>query len=162
MFFFGCGNDNESVKKQFNPEKFKESLVKANKKLVKTEEEEINDFINRYQWKMTQTKSGLRYMIYKNGNGEKAIKGKIVKINYKVGLITGVNCYSSDETGPKSFIIGKGEVENGLDEGILLFKVGDKAKLIIPSPLAFGLVGDDKKIPKRATLIYDVELLEIK
>jgi FKBP-type peptidyl-prolyl cis-trans isomerase len=162
IIFVGCGNDNEAKKNNFNPEKLKEPLVKANKKLVKSEEEEIIDYIARYQWKMSKTETGLRYMIYKNGSGVKAIIGKIAKINFKVSLITGTNCYSSDETGPKFFLIGKGEVENGLDEGILFMKVGDKAKFIIPSPLAYGLVGDDKKIPKRATIIYDVELLEIK
>lgn len=161
MFYIGCGNSNDSEKNSLNPDKFKESLVKANKKLVKTEDEEIEDYIARYQWKMTKTETGLRYFIYKNGKGNKSEKGKIAKINYQSSLITGTPCYSSTESGPKSFVIGKGEVENGIEEGILFLRVGDKAKFIIPSHLAFGLVGDDKKIPKRATLIYDVELIEI-
>ena len=73
-----------------------------------------------------------------------------------------MECYNSDKDGLKLIELGKAEVESGLEEGILLMKVGDKAKLVIPSHLAFGLLGDENKIPKRATLIYDVELVEIK
>ena len=110
---------------------------------------------------MTKTGSGLRYLIYKKGNGEKAEVGKKVKISYEVRLINGTLIYSSKDTGPKEFIIGKSNAETGLEEALLLMRVGDRAKLIIPSHLAYGLHGDDNKIPKRATLIYDLELLSV-
>lgn len=111
---------------------------------------------------MNKTGTGLRYLIYKKGEGVKAEKEKFVKIKYKVNLITGTPCYSSEKEGPKEFLIGKAEVESGLEEGILLMRVGDKAKFIIPSHLAFGLLGDEDKIPKRATLVYDVELMDVR
>jgi FKBP-type peptidyl-prolyl cis-trans isomerase len=53
-------------------------------------------------------------------------------------------------------------VESGLEEVILFLKKGDRAKIIIPSHLAFGLVGDGNKIPAMATLVYDLELIELK
>jgi FKBP-type peptidyl-prolyl cis-trans isomerase FkpA len=143
-------------------EKLRESLINANIAAKNAEEEQINDYIERHRWEMQKTGSGLRYVIYKQGNGAKAKEGKIAKVNYSLSLITGDVVYSSDEGGPMVFLIGKGGVESGLEEAILLLQVGDKAKIIIPSHLGFGLAGDDHKIPPKATLIYDIELLEIK
>jgi FKBP-type peptidyl-prolyl cis-trans isomerase FkpA len=141
-------------------EKVKKPLEIANKHMIKTEDEQITEFISRYQWNMTKTASGLRYLIYKKGNGLKPESGSKVKIDYEVKLINGTLIYSSRESGPKEFIIGKSNAEPGLEEGLLLMRVGDKSKLIIPSYLAYGLHGDENKIPKRATLVYDVELLD--
>jgi FKBP-type peptidyl-prolyl cis-trans isomerase FkpA len=153
--------ENEKQKPKIDVEKIKDTLVKVNHQLVGNEAEDIENYIARYHWKMEKTGTGLRYFIYKKGNGIKAEKDKYAKIKYKVNLINGEPCYSSDKEGPKEFLIGKAEVESGLEEGILLMKVGDKAKFIIPSHLAFGLLGDENKIPKRATLVYDVELIDV-
>ncbi len=144
------------------PKATKEDLINANKKLVKSEDQRINDFINRYNWEMTETKTGLRYLIYENGDGHLVKKDNIVMYNYTVKLLTGELCYSSKELGPKQFRVGKGGVESGLEEAILFLKKGDRAKIIIPSHLAFGLVGDGNKIPAKATLVYDLELIELK
>jgi len=162
--FASCGNSNndKSDSKVINADTLDKTFVDVNHTLVKKEEKEINNFIERYGWKMLQTGTGLRYLIYKNGSGIKAEKNKIAKINFEVKLITGDLCYSSKEDGPKELLIGKSGEISGLEEGILLLRVGDKAKFIVPSHLAYGLLGDEKKIPKRATLVYDRELLEIK
>ena len=130
--------------------------------MVAKESEEIENYIKRHKWNMLNTGTGLRYMIYEPGNGEAATTGKIAILKFKVNLLDGTECYSSDKTGPKEFMIGKGGVESGLEEGIKLLKVGDKAKFIFPPHLAHGLTGDDDKIPARATLVYDVELLKLK
>jgi len=129
--------------------------------MVKVETEDINNYIRRHEWNMLTTGTGLRYMIYKKGQGLQAKSGDVVKINFNVNLINGVECYSSKEKGPLEFVTGKAEVINGLEEAILLMKEGEKAKAIIPSHLAYGLLGDDDRIPKRATLIYDIEILKI-
>ena len=138
-----------------------EPLIIVNKELVRTEDQRIDDFIARYKWKMNITGTGLRYAIYKRGSGLQAKKGFTAKFNYTLTLLTGDTIYTTEESGPKEIIIGKGGVENGLDEGILLLKKGDQAKLIIPSHLAFGLVGDMDKIPAKATLVYDIELIDL-
>lgn len=139
-----------------------DSLVKYNKGVFQLEEMEINDFLRRYGWNVQTTQSGLRFMIYKKGAGAGAESGKLATIRYSVKLLNGTLCYTSEESGPKTFLIGKGGVESGLEEGILLLKVGDRAKFILPSHLAFGLLGDQNKIPQNSSLIYDVELVEIK
>jgi FKBP-type peptidyl-prolyl cis-trans isomerase len=138
-----------------------EPLIIVNKELVRTEDQRIDDFIARYNWTMNITGTGLRYAIYKQGSGIPAQKGFTARYNYTLTLLTGDTIYTSEETGPKEIVIGKGGVENGLDEGILLLKKGDRAKLIIPSHLAFGLVGDMDKIPAKATLVYDIELIDL-
>ncbi|MCF8365235.1 MAG: FKBP-type peptidyl-prolyl cis-trans isomerase [Bacteroidales bacterium] len=136
--------------------------MRANKKAVKTEDQQIRDFIARNHWQVIETGSGLRYRIYEEGDGEKAVKGKIAVIEYEVGLLNGETIYSTDDLGPKEFLIGKGGVESGIEEGILLMKAGDRAKFIIPSHLAFGLLGDQNKIGSKTTLVYDVKLLMLK
>ena len=161
VLLYSCGQPIEQDKKT-NSKNLEESLLKANRQLVKSEDQQINDFTNRYGWKMNETGTGLRYLVYRNGNGEKVVKGNIVKISYSVSLLNGEVCYSSEKTGNKVFTVGQGGVEAGLEEGILFLKKGDRAKIILPSHLAFGLVGDGDKIPAKATLVYDVELLEIK
>jgi len=161
LFVVSC-NENPSPKQNPNPSELKETLMEVNKKLVKSENRDIEAYIKRYGWEMKKTGTGLRYMIYKHGNGEKATTGKIANLNYKVGLLDGSICYSSEEFGPKIFRIGKGGVESGLEEGILFLRVGDHVKFILPSHLAFGLVGDSNKIPAKATLVYDIELIELK
>ncbi|HOI87851.1 MAG TPA: FKBP-type peptidyl-prolyl cis-trans isomerase, partial [Lentimicrobium sp.] len=73
----------------------------------------------------------------------------------------GDEIYNSDKDGLKEFLIGRGGVESGLEEGILLLRVGDKAKFIIPSHLGFGLLGDQNLVPPKSTLIYDLELISL-
>lgn len=151
-------NDEEGTSKQSSAE----SLVKANRYLVKNENEEIKNYISRHQWKMNETGSGLRYMIYEHGTGEKAKKGQVVELEYDLSLITGDLIDSSEQSGQLTFQIGHGGVETGLEEAILLMKVGDRAKLVIPSHLAHGFLGEDERIPPRATLIYDIKIVNLK
>ena len=160
--FCSCNQNGRPVDQEQKSTDVEESLVKINKKLVKSEDEQIEDFLKRYEWKMKITGTGLRYFIYELGLGEKAEKGKIAKVDFTVSLLNGEVCYTSDSDGPKEFKIGQGGVESGLEEGILLLKEGDRAKFIIPSHLAFGLLGDMDKIPAKAALVYDVKLLKIK
>ncbi len=140
----------------------RENLLGANAILLDAEDQEIIDFIDRHGWEMKETGSGLRYMIYHEGDGEKAKKDHIAVFHYSLRLITGDLVYSSQESGMAEFRLGRGGVESGLEEGFKLLRVGDKAKLILPSHLAHGVPGDGVKIPRRATLIYDIELVELK
>lgn len=162
VFFLACHEEKKHPNGLQQNHNIEEKLVKANKTLVKSEDERIDDYVNRYQWKMKETGTGLRYMIYQQGSGPRASKGKIAILHFTVSLLNGDVCYTSKQSGPKEFKIGSGNVESGLEEGILLLKQGDRAKFIIPSHLAFGLVGDLDKIPAKATLVYDIELVKIK
>ena len=145
-----------------SPDKLREMQINENKAHVKKESDEIDQYVKHRNWNMITTGTGLRYMIYEKGPGEKAVLGKLAKVNYKISLMDGTICYTSEKAGPKTFLIGQDAVENGLHEGIQLMKVGDKALFILPSHIAHGLIGDENKIPPRASVIYDIELLTLK
>jgi len=160
--FFSCGDSEvQKHKKVESHSSAEESLIKVNKYLVKNEDEEIDNYVRRHGWRMTKTGSGLRYEIYKNGSGPMAQEGQLIEMEYVVRLITGDIVYSSKGKGRKSFVVGHGGVEAGLEEAVLYLRKGDKAHIILPSHLAFGLLGDQKRIPSRSTLIYDIEIVNL-
>ena len=108
------------------------------------------------------TASGLKYIITTKGKGKKAENGKSVDVNY-IGMLTdGTEFDNSYKRGePIEFTLGAGMVIKGWDEGIALMNVGDKMRLIIPPDLAYGEKGAGKVIPPNATLIFDVELMNV-
>ena len=109
------------------------------------------------------TSSGLAYKIIKKGTGAKAEAGKTVSVHYTGKLSNGTKFDSSyDRNQPLEFELGRGRVIKGWDEGISLLNVGSKATFIIPPDLAYGARGAGGVIPPNATLILDVELVEIK
>ena len=110
-----------------------------------------------------ETSSGLRYKIIQKGSGTKAEKGKKVSVHYKGQLADGTVFDSSYKRNqPLDFQVGVGQVISGWDEGIGLLQVGDKARLVIPSDLGYGSRGAGGVIPPNATLIFDVELMDVK
>jgi len=110
-----------------------------------------------------KTDSGLRYQIIQKGSGAKASQGKNISVHYKGQLTDGKVFDSSYERKqPIDFTVGVGQVIKGWDEGLQLLQVGDKARLVIPSELAYGSQGAGGVIPPDATLIFDVELVAVK
>lgn len=110
-----------------------------------------------------KTESGLRYQIIQKGSGKQATKGAKVSVHYKGQLENGEvfdSSYSRKQ--PIDFTVGVGQVIEGWDEGILLLQVGDKARFVIPSHLGYGSRGAGGVIPPDATLIFDVELMDVK
>lgn len=162
--FQSCSDRHNKITKNTNiqSKEFQDKLINANRMYVKQESDEIDQYVKHRGWNMTTTGTGLRYMITKKGNGIAAVPEKYAKVNFKISLMDGTLCYTSDSTGAKVFLIGRDNVESGLHEGIQLLHVGDKAIFILPSYLAHGLMGDDSKIPPRSSVIYDIELLSIR
>ncbi len=160
MFFAACTQEEES-RALSSIRELEDAFIESNIYLIELEEEVIDDFLERYGWEMHKTGSGLRYRIDRQGEGPLASYGNLAAIEYDVFLITGDKVYSSGEQGPKSFTVGRGGVESGLEEGILLLNKGAKATFIMPFYLAHGVPGDGNKIPKRASIIYQIELIEL-
>ena len=114
--------------------------------------------------KIDSTSNGLKYIVMNKGTGAKAESGKKVKVHYSgfLGDGTWKKFDSSVERGqPIEFNLGTGQVIKGWDEGIALMHVGDKMRLIIPYPLAYGEQGRPPIIPAKAALIFDVELVGV-
>lgn len=164
LIFASCSTEVEMPVVEKPVEWTQDESVDLIKSFVEEEEGEIQAFLTRHDdWKMTTTGTGLRYFIYqKNEEGDSAKAGMTAQIKYDISLLDGTECYTSDSLGPESFKIDKSDVESGLHQGIKLMKVGERAKLIIPSPIALGLVGDLEKIPPMMTIIYDIELVGLK
>ncbi|MBC7962409.1 MAG: FKBP-type peptidyl-prolyl cis-trans isomerase [Steroidobacteraceae bacterium] len=111
--------------------------------------------------KTVTTASGLKYTDVVVGKGASPVSGKQVKVHYTGTLESGKQFDSSVGKQPFSFVIGIGQVIQGWDEGVMTMKVGGKRKLIIPAKLGYGASGAGGVIPPNATLLFDVELLDV-
>lgn len=110
----------------------------------------------------TTTASGLKYYDLKIGAGDTPKAGQTVVVHYTGWLEDGTQFDSSiDRDEPFSFAIGQGNVIPGWDVGVISMKVGGKRQLVIPADLAYGESGSGSVIPPNATLVFEVELLEI-
>ncbi len=110
----------------------------------------------------TSTSSGLQYWNIVTGTGATATAGKMVKVHYTGWLTTGKKFDSSVDRGqPFAFSLGAGQVIKGWDEGVQGMKVGGKRQLRIPPALGYGDRGAGGVIPPNATLIFDVELIDV-
>ena len=138
-----------------------DTLIKANRFLLERDKEQIQSYVDRRSWKMQTSESGLWYEIYKKTNNQKVESGNIIRFNYKIELLDGTLCYSSDSTGAESIKIGHSGKESGLEEGLLMMRTGEKAHFILPPHIAHGLIGNMDRIPNRSTIVYHVEILDI-
>ena len=161
VFLFGACTDDKKVKEVNEPE-YQEKLIKLNKALVDQEQDAISDYIKRYGYSMEETKTGLHIMHLKIGDGMKPSFESEVTISYKINLLDGSYCYSSDSSGLLKFQLGKSTEPVGLQEGVLNMKEGGQALMIVPSYLAYGVTGDGDKIGSNQSLVYKVELLKVK
>lgn len=106
--------------------------------------------------------SGLKYEDLEAGEGVKAEAGMRVTVHYSGWLENGSKFDSSlDRQQPFSFVLGKGQVIKGWDEGVAGMLIGGKRRLTIPSQLGYGSRGAGGVIPPNATLIFEVELLAV-
>lgn len=156
---FAC-NEKPKESLEITKQEMKQSMEIANRYLLNEEQEEIDSYVKRHGLDMIQTGTGLRYQVLKQGIGNRIIPGNVVSLEYELYSLKGELIYSSENEGVKSFKVGDGTVESGLDEAVTLLHYGDVAKLIIPFHLAFGLHGDDNKIPQYTTLVYTIKINE--
>ena len=128
---------------------------------LKEQEEQFAETLKKLTKDAITTESGLKYIILQEGLGDTPYPGQMVKVHYAGFLLNGTKFDSSyDRDKPFEFILG-GRVIPGWNEGIQLLKIGAKAKFMIPPDLAYGSSGAGGVIPPNATLIFEVELLEI-
>lgn len=160
LSFLSCRSDNSSQKTAVKPGK--NEMADLNRFLIQKDREVIENYIERKNLTMTESPTGLWYSVNKEGNGEYLKDNDRIYMEYECSLLDGTLCYSSAELGPKDIVVGKTDLEQGLNEGLRLLKVGGEAIFILPPFLAYGLVGDGKKIPPRTSIVYSIRILKKK
>lgn len=163
LLCISCGQRNTDYLYDKKPDN-SNKLIRANRYLVKSDSLAIMAYAKRRGWNMQVTNTGLWYQIVSKGKGEKAQKEMIASFAFSAELLDGTLCYSSNTLGLKTFRIGHGGVEAGLEQAALLLSQGDSARFILPPYLAYGLTGDGNKIGQRECLVYILSLrgLEVK
>jgi hypothetical protein len=159
LFLLSCNNPAPTGVIESSSAKTEDTnpFILGNQKIVELENEDIELFLKRYQWKMQQTNTGLRYELTKKGDGKNIEMGETVLLQYHTFLLTGEEIYNSDEDGVKQFVVEKSEEIAGLHEAVQLMTKGSEARLIIPSHLAYGAGGDGNKIKP-----YQIIMMKIK
>ena len=138
-----------------NTPDLKEHFINANRTIAQSEETSINEYVTRRKWDMQKLPEGVRLWEYEKGRGPKINVEDSVHIVYSVEAINGKLIYS-DIT--DDYVAGRRQQMIGLDQAVLQLSVGSRAKVILPSNLAYGIGGDGDRIPQSAILVIDVKV----
>ncbi len=140
----------------------KEQSTQFGESLAREDEIGIRLYLKqRPDWEIVESGTGLRYWIYEQSEGREVKKEDVVRVEFKVELLDGTLCYATEKGEYSLFKVDKSDVETGVQEGIKYMREGERAKLIIPSHLGHGLIGDLDKIPPMQVLIVDLHVKSI-
>lgn len=160
LTLFSCSNNEKE--KVITPHWTQEKSTEINKRFMEEEEMRIRLYLNqRKNWKITKTGTGLRYWIYEKHDGPTAKEGDQVQVKFNITLLDGTDVYKTGDDDLSSFKVDHADIESGVMEGVKYLSEGDKAKLILPSHIGHGLLGDFHKIPPLEVLVIDIQLVKI-
>ncbi len=156
LAFTSCRNDRNiaPVKRSVTAEKMEE----VNRILNQKDAERILAYGERKGLDLVKNDAGLWYDIKRQGAGKSITDGDIIIMEYECLSLDGTPFYSSESAGPRIITVGQSEIENGLDMGIRMLADGGEATFILPPFLAYGLAGDDNKIPPRSVIVYNIKV----
>ena len=137
----------------------KSEMEDLNIYFVRKDKERIQNYIERRNLQLVESPTGLWFQIIKPGEGLSFRENDKVIFKYECSLLDGTKCYSSEDLGPKEVTLGRSEMEAGLNEGLRMLSPGAEAIFIMPPYLAHGFLGDRKKIPSRAVVVYHINIL---
>lgn len=126
---------------------------------VNPSEKEVAQMIAQYEKQARKTPSGLKYVVLREGKGEKPRKGQQIDTHYVGRFLDGRIFDQSSGRGPFSFAVGQGQVIKAWDEALLDMRLGEKRALIVPPALGYGKRGAGNVIPPDTTLYFEVERL---
>lgn len=134
---------------------YKENMINANRTIAQSEETSISEYVARRGWEMQKLSNGVRVWEYASGAGQKVDYEDSVTVVYSVEAINGTLIYTQEE---ETFVAGRKPQMVGLDDAVLTLHYGSRAKVILPSHLAYGIAGDGDRIPSSAILVLDVSV----
>lgn len=160
IFLSGCSRSSREEPSARDSE-IRERMTNANQLLVRDESKEIEDFIVRHQFRMTSTGTGLRFELLKDGTGPVPMAHQEVVVSYQVYLLDGIKVYDVSDEDPVVFRLQEGNEIKGVEEAVMMMKEGSSARLLIPSHLAYGMLGDQQKIRGATPLYLTIKLLKV-
>ncbi len=134
---------------------YKENMINANKYIEQSENTQIESYLSRRGWNMKQLHNGSYIEEYQMGNGAAIDYEDTIAITYTVSALNGSVFYNNVE---ETVVIGKHQPNVGLDCALQSLHRGSSARVILPSSLAYGVLGDNDRIPSRAVLVYDLKI----
>ena len=159
-----CGDQKATGSVVTSSEEVKEDkdapYVEGNKNIMRRENEEMQMFIQRYGWQMQRTPTGLYVEVLEPGEGELFKENDRVAMDYRTFLLSGEQVYSSDSNGVKVFVVNRSEEIDALHEAAQMMRPGAKARLVIPSYLAYGVAGDGDKIQGLQPIVMEIRVLD--
>jgi FKBP-type peptidyl-prolyl cis-trans isomerase FkpA len=141
-------------------EEHEQELIATNRAIAEREERDIEDWLRRQGVAMDRTGTGIHIKLVRDSSGVTVKPLQMVAVNFSVLLLNGTVCYTSEPGTPFVFRVEEDDVASGLHEGIQHLSPGDSAVIVIPSHRAFGLIGDQQKIPMRSTVVYRIGLVK--
>lgn len=159
-----CGSGHEASRQKVDTTRQgrPEERINATRNFLEKERKSIEAYKKDRDLDMERTGTGLHYMILKNSGDTTSVHSRdIVKFNYDIYLMTGELLYSSRDSGPRTLRIDKEDAVMGLHESLKMLNLGDKGRFILPSHLAFGVGGDQNKVPPMTPLVYELEIVNI-
>lgn len=136
--------------------------IEARKDFLQKERESIEAYQKDYDLEMTRTGTGLYYKITEDAPGEEVVESNdVVEYAYNISTLHGTLLYSSEELGTATLKIDRQDSEIGLHEALKILGLGDEGLFILPSHLAFGVAGDQNKVPPMTPLVYELKIINI-
>ena len=157
-----CNHQNEKNETDRSVNWTSDHSTRFAQEISKEEERDILVYLKtRSNWEMQQSETGLRYWIYEETENTQVEPGQIIKVSFEVKLLNGELCYNTEEGESSTFMVDKSDIETGVQEVVKYMREGERAKVIIPSHLGHGLLGDFDKIPPLQPLVIDLHIKEI-
>ncbi|MDX5427695.1 MAG: FKBP-type peptidyl-prolyl cis-trans isomerase [Bacteroidota bacterium] len=167
VLFASCGNPTSSSEggtefKDADRPPSRDQIIERNREMLRKERELMDNFNDTNKLDLERSGTGIYYRVhYRSGDTLRAREGDVVVFNYRSMLLSGEPLYNSPEGEPTQVRIGKEQIELGLHEALQLMNRGDSAVFILPSHLAFGVAGDQQKVPPNSPVLYEVFLIDV-
>lgn len=157
-----CSSQRDNPSQNTEEELRPRNAVEARKDFLEKERAAIQAYLKDRDLKMDRTGTGLHYQILRDSAAEEIVEPEDeVEFEYDIYLMNGRLLYSSEERGNRSLRVDKEDAEIGLHESLKLLGLGDKGRFILPSHLAFGVGGDQERIPPMTPLVYEIKVVNI-
>jgi len=162
LILFSCGEPAPQIPaNKILESSLSEDLMFLNRDFAEFENEEIEHYVDSLNLGMLQTSSCLRYKIIREGYGRFPKKGDKVTFNYSMRALDGVECEELKNV-TKTVELGKGNITSGMEEAIMLMKASGEGCFIIPSHLAYGVLGYKNCISGWTPVFCEINLISVK